>query len=334
MSFERKKFSGAAWFYILLYLAGCQSSERTCKNEAGRAKTQIPVKITRLEAAFDNLTDSTQALAVLRTNAALFGNLFFNMSGNDTGMVASELLRQSRDPYRDTLLADVMQAYPSLEGLEGELGDLFGQVKASYPAFVTPKVYTLVSGFTIDINYQRNILALGLEFFMPATARYPVPEAPGYIARRLRQYTLSQNVALVMSSGYNKPITGKRILDEMMRWGKIYCFIEQTMPCLPDTLLTGYPAATLTNVQENEKTIYNHFIANKLFYQDQPFLVNKYCGERPSIPEIGDKCPGRIGRYLGWRIVRQYAKENKLTLAQLMEETDADKIFREAGWRP
>ena len=60
-----------------------------------------------------------------------------------------------------------------------------------------------------------------------------------------------------------------------------------------------------------------------------------YVEERPSIPEIGNKCPGRIGQWLGWKIVKAYMKNNPdVSLADLMAEKDAKKIFDHSRFKP
>ena len=41
--------------------------------------------------------------------------------------------------------------------------------------------------------------------------------------------------------------------------------------------------------------------------------------ERPKTLEIGDKCPGRIGEWLGWEIVNRYVDEEGIDLATLMQ---------------
>ncbi|MDQ4140161.1 MAG: gliding motility lipoprotein GldB, partial [Bacteroidota bacterium] len=65
------------------------------------------------------------------------------------------------------------------------------------------------------------------------------------------------------------------------------------------------------------------------------FKTGKYLEDRPTVPEIDAKCPGRIGRWVGWQIVRIYMEENPdVTLQQLMAEKDAQKIFNESHYKP
>jgi len=60
----------------------------------------------------------------------------------------------------------------------------------------------------------------------------------------------------------------------------------------------------------------------------------KYLDERPKVYEIGNKCPGRIGTWLGWEIVNKYMKVNQVDLQSLMIEKDAQKIFTLSNYKP
>ena len=55
-------------------------------------------------------------------------------------------------------------------------------------------------------------------------------------------------------------------------------------------------------------------------YESSHFIKNKYVNERPNVTEIGNECPGRIGQWLGWKIVNAYMKNNpEVTLQELMK---------------
>jgi len=87
-------------------------------------------------------------------------------------------------------------------------------------------------------------------------------------------------------------------------------------------------------INHNQERIWSHFIDKSLLYDTNHFTKKKYVDERPSIPEIGDDCPGRIGRWLGWKIIQKYKKESGTELTDLMEEVDAKKIFMQSKYRP
>jgi uncharacterized protein YjaZ len=75
-------------------------------------------------------------------------------------------------------------------------------------------------------------------------------------------------------------------------------------------------------------------VENELLYETNPFELRKYVGEAPFTDAISTKAPGRLGRWLGWNIVEDYVVNNEISLSDLMAEADAEKIFRQSGYRP
>ena len=118
------------------------------------------------------------------------------------------------------------------------------------------------------------------------------------------------------------------LLADMINYGRSYYFTSKMMPCTSEGWIVGYDDAEMKLVSSNQESIWAHFIDRQLFYETSHFIKNKYTGERPNVFEIGDQCPGRIARWLGWQIVKAYMEKNPdVTLSELMVETDVQKIL-------
>lgn len=313
------------------------AADSACKNAA--SGPQIPVPVTRLEKALGELKDSTAAKSFLQANPMLARGYFYTGARTeaDTAEILRLLVGQAQDPYMDTMRRDVLKVYPNVDALQGDLAGLFGRVQAQFPDFEPPKaIYTLASGFNVDVLYLDSLLILGLEHFMPDSAHYEPPQIPRYIRVRMRPNTIVPSVAKLISDRYNRSQFSpeQAMVEEMVRWGKVLYFQEQMLPCVGDTLIMGYSAQTLKDVEKNAPLIYAHFVDRNLFFNTDHLLRAKYVGERPVVSEIGPECPGRIGQWIGWQIVRKWAADKKLTLAQVMAEPDGRKIFNQARWKP
>ena len=121
----------------------------------------------------------------------------------------------------------------------------------------------------------------------------------------------------------------------MIDFGKAYYFTRQMVPCATDAQIVGYSPEVLQDVLENQETIWANFIQNELIYETNHQIKVKFIGERPKIPEIGSKCPGRIAAWLGYEIVKSYMDKNpEVSLTQLMSNADANRIFMQSGYKP
>ena len=61
----------------------------------------------------------------------------------------------------------------------------------------------------------------------------------------------------------------------------------------------------------------------------------KYTSDGPFTSAFSKESAPRIGYWMGWQIIKQYMKNNPdVTLEQLMNETDAEKILKMAKYKP
>ena len=159
---------------------------------------------------------------------------------------------------------------------------------------------------------------------------------PKYILKRYEREYIVPLVIMLISSSYNAyDENDNTLLSEMIFYGKAYYFAQMLMPNTPDSLIAGYSDQEIADLELNQTSIWRHFIEKSLFYETDFLKKKRYIGERPRTYEISKKCPGRIGRWLGWKIVQFYAYHNKnVTLSALMNSKDAYRIFHESNYKP
>ncbi len=229
------------------------------------------------------------------------------------------------------------KAFADSASLRRDIGALFGRVKYYFPDFKVPPVAaTYVSGLLgKDVYVNDSLLVISLDWFAGPKASYR-PDLPQYMLRRYQPANVLPTLALAVSSKYNRHrLTATSMLDQMVDQGKRLYFAGQVLPCTPDSLLLGYSGKELKNVQFNEARIWGHLLENNLLFNTTPFVIQKYVGERPNVPEIDRTCPGRIGQWVGLQIVRKYmAEHSEVTLAKLMAEQNAQRVLNDSHYRP
>ncbi|AII51523.1 gliding motility lipoprotein GldB [Hymenobacter sp. APR13] len=320
----------------LLLLAACsRDTDTSCTPDPAVAKVAAPVQLTRLEKPFFQIRTTADAQRFL-AEQPLFANQFLQRRQFPSDEVlAGTLTRLATNQGLQVLGRQTDSVFQDSGKLKAGLEGMFRHIRYNFPAFRVPPVQTFVSGLSQDMFVNDSLMVLGLDFFVGPTARYR-PNVPEYILRRYRPEYVLPTAALAISSKYNrKELTNQTMLGEMVQYGKSLYFAERVLPCTADSLLIGYTDRELRGVYFNEGKIWAHFLDKKLLYNTAPFTVQKYVGERPNIPEIDKTCPGRIGAWVGWQMVRKYMAENpKVTLAQLMADKNPQHILNESHYRP
>jgi hypothetical protein len=227
--------------------------------------------------------------------------------------------------------------------LEKELKSAFERIQKEFPGLRTPKIRTVFSGFggvggeftAQHLQVSDSLIVIGLDFFMGKKGLYLPPGVYDYQLRRLEPQALVGQVILQYSAFVNRQNEEDHtLLSDMIWYGKGFVFTKKILPELADSLLFGYTSQELVETNAFQKEVWEHFIDKKLLFNQEELTKNKYLGERPKTPEIGPACPGSIGRWLGWRIVDRYWKQNpKITLSKLMTDPDYNQLFLKSGYR-
>jgi hypothetical protein len=127
----------------------------------------------------------------------------------------------------------------------------------------------------------------------------------------------------------------KTALADMIAYGKAYYFTKQMLPCTPDSILIGYTRQEMKGSREFENLIWSRFVEDQVIYSTSHLIKQKYIAERPKTVEVGEECPGRIGTWVGWQIVKKYMDTHPdVKLPELMNKQNAPQLFKESGYRP
>lgn len=250
-------------------------------------------------------------------------------------ILTTSLLLLSEDKRMDTLAEDVQRVFGDFEETEQELTQAFKHVKYYYPNFKPMPVYTAITGFGSDLYISDAMMLISTEMFLGNNTKFRPPQMPNYILRRFTPEYVVPAAMIGLSEKYLKTdMLDKTVLKEALDWGRTYYFVQKMIPCLPDSILMGYTSQEMKDLAENEDVVWAHFVKNDLFFSGSGDAKRRYIDERPNIPEIGNKCPGRAGRWLGLQIVRHYARKNDVLLQEIMAETNTQKIFEQSGYKP
>ena len=214
------------------------------------------------------------------------------------------------------------------------LQDALKRVKLIYPDFKAPEIKFIKTGFTgSDLYVSDSLIIVGLDFFAGPKA-YFRPNVFDYQLRKYQKEYIVPSIVFYLSNQYNQLETDPTLLSEMIGYGKGYAFVKQIMPQEPDSMVFGLSAENLQRTYNSQQDIWAYFMTNKLLYEKNELKKQKYIGERPYTTEIGDKVPGGIAKWLGWRIVELYLKENPdVTLAELMKNGNSTLILQESGYK-
>ena len=72
-----------------------------------------------------------------------------------------------------------------------------------------------------------------------------------------------------------------------------------------------------------------------VLFSTDVMLIKKYMNDAPFTATISQESPGRLGAWIGLRIVDSYMRKNtNVTLRDLMNENNYQKMLEQSDYRP
>ncbi len=307
-----------------------------CLETPDISSIDVKVKLVRLDQQLRHVSDKASLENIINNNP-VFAEEFLGKSQYPAdSILVNRYFQLLHEPSIDTLFMQSNDIFGDFSAAMDDFTRAFKIIKYYYPDFKAPTIKTVVTGLSYDMYISDSLIIIGLDYYLGKKAKYRPAGIPGYILKRYQPQYMVPQIMLLYSNLFNKTdLSDQTALAEMIYYGKSYYFARHTIPCAPDSLFTGYTSDETNDIEKHEQVIWASLLENQLLYTTSQPMKDKILSERPKTLEIGEKCPGRIGRWVGWRIVNKYMKEHPdVQLPQLMKITDTQKIFTGSKYKP
>lgn len=240
----------------------------------------------------------------------------------------------------DSFLNDLYSAYQttfsSLEPLQNNLAKAFQHLLYYYPKTKLPEVYTYISGVQDPVIYQDNILVLGLDNYLGADCEiYARMGTPRYKIRTMTPDYVLRDVFSAMSlEKIPAPAADGSILEYMLFEAKKLYFVKSMVPEMNENILLSFTEEQMHWYTEKEKALWEYYIENELLYKSDYESMKKFINDAPFTSVLGNDSPPRTGVWLGYQILLDYAKNNKVSLNEILSNTNAQEILNKSKYKP
>lgn len=318
--------------------AGCshEPDEEGCI-EVPAAPEKIAITIEQFEDSLAHVPSKKAMVALLTRQPLIRDYIFRRTEYPDDSVFINELYNRFQNPHFDTLLQETKRVFGDLSGLRAEFSEAFSNMAQYYPDFVAPRIQTVISGLDTDMLVSDSLIIVSLDFYLGRGAKYR-PKIYDYLLRRYDPNDIVPSSMLVygIDGKVNKTSAAdKTVLADMVAYGKSFYFAKRMLPCVADSVFMWYTPEEVRGSRSNEDLIWARFIESQVLFSTSHVVKKDYLGERPVTIQVGEKCPGRIGQWVGWRIVNSYmAAHPDVDLPALMKTADAQMLFRQSKYKP
>ncbi|HRI77891.1 MAG TPA: gliding motility lipoprotein GldB [Cyclobacteriaceae bacterium] len=327
------------FIFCCLVAAACtDKTEEKCVFTPDTQSIKINLTFESLEDSLPAITSKSQLVGFLDRHRVVRDVFFSRSAYQNDSVFINELYSRFSNPYLDTLLMETHRIYGGGSELKKEFENAYANLKYYYPDMAIPKIQTVVTGMESDLFVSDSLVIIGLDYFLGDGSRFRPNNMYQYMLRRYNKNFIVPSVFLLTGiEGHINPTdpADKTVLADMVTYGKAFYFAKSMLPCTPDSVLIGYTAPEIEGSREYESLIWSRLVEDEVLFATSHLIKQKYIAERPKTIEVGEQCPGRIGTWVGWQIVKHYMETHStISLPQLMQMKDAQRLFKESGYKP
>jgi gliding motility-associated lipoprotein GldB len=330
-----RKLGGILFIFIII-LGSC-NKETECVFTPDTSSIKVNLKVESLEDSFVNVPSKPALVRLLTHHPVVRDYILRRTEYPDDSVFINEIFQRFNNPHFDTLIQETKRVFGDHSELAHQFEEAFRNLKYYYPDYKTPKIQTVISGLDTDLLVTDSLIIVSLDFFLGPGAKYR-PKMYDYLLRQYKKESIVPSCMLIygISDRFNPTnLNDKTVLADMIAYGKSYYFAKHMLPCTPDSTFIWYSPEEIKGARKNQDLVWARLIEDQVLYSTSHVMKQKYLGERPKTIEVGEKCPGRIGQWVGWQIVNKYEETHpETTLPELMQISNADKLFKESHYKP
>lgn len=195
---------------------------------------------------------------------------------------------------------------------------------------------TFISGFNQSFVALPGTLGIGVDNYLGSESPfYQSLGIPAYIRKNMNPENLTADA--VRAWLYSElPGTGTEggFLDRMIYEGKLYYLAKEVLSNITEENLFHYTEQQLRWCREQEKPMWKYLAEQKILFSTDRLTIRKFIEEAPFTRDFGNESPGRVGIWIGYRIVSSYMKASGSSPADLIRNNNAKEILSGSRYHP
>lgn len=264
--------------------------------------------------------------------------LFLNANLNDP-LTINYIKNFVTDTFCVRLNRLVTEKFKDKKALTNDIKSVYQRFKYYYPNIELPQPYFYISGIdyeTPPVILAKEGAAISLDYYLTNDDNiYDYIGMPRFRSLRCQPSYITRDIAqeiyyALIEDAHNQ----SDVLSEMIHLGKMNYFVEAMNPQLPDSVLLGYSSKQMQWALLHEGDIWASVVGNDMLYAKGLDAYRNFFGDGPFTQAFSEDAPARLGEFIGLQIVRSYMSNNDVSLQELMDNDDIQRIFQDSFYKP
>lgn len=231
------------------------------------------------------------------------------------------LERYSSDPKMRFYVPAIEQRLGSLDSVEMSLGLARGNALRMLPAVNWPDIYGVVLTYNQSVVSADSVMLVGLNHYLgPDYEPYSYFDEYQRYAKQKRLIPYHVAEALVSLAYPYRPSDDATALSRMVYEGAVVESVLRLLDSADIPAALGYTDEGYDWAVKNEAPAWNAMIEKNLVHTADMAEIDRLVRPAPHTTILHPSSPGRMGRFIGHRIVRSYLSEHAdATLTEILD---------------
>ena len=302
----------------------------------------LSVRTTEVQSDVDSLYAHYPDFMPLWVNSVLYNYLGFLEDAGFIKMAADSLVPYQipvflHDKYTGLEQAnfDTQRTFADITNIQQSLNLAYGRWLTIAPKHHIPDIYFMLSAFFYPLVSIGDNMAVGVEGYLGSDYPFYDQVVYNYQKQTMRPECIPVNIILQdLKQTYPSRFTQDRLIDQMIYQGIIMYTAAALFAEQPEYEIIGYPKDKWQWCEKYEADLWKTMMDRQVLFSTDPAVQASFLSDGPFTSEISQDSPARIGTWIGWRIVEQYMNNNNVSLAELLQSTDAQLVLEHSKYRP
>ena len=227
------------------------------------------------------------------------------------------------NPYIVSLENKIQQKGKWRKETSQQLLNGFKRLSYFLPKWKKPKsIYFINSRFAASAYCSNKSIAIGEDRYLGPKDKLvqalPPSQFYGWIKEAMQPSFVSSDVLLVWISSHGLEETTENYASEMIRWGKMLFLTHICLPELSEAQIVRYSKKDFDWAVASEKAFWTYLVDEELLFKTDEETRMNLLHEGPFTTGLPKESPDRMGRFLGYQIVKQYMENNDVSPKELV----------------
>lgn len=230
---------------------------------------------------------------------------------------------------------DALSTFADVTSYEEMLATTNGLIAEHLNGRELPQLAMHVSGFKENVIILNNLISISIDKYLGENYKAYQEFFQSFERQQMQpQYIVRDYVkAWLMSDVIKMGMDEQTLLSAMVYEGKVLYALSLLLPELSPENTIGYTSGQMNWCKENEKDMWQKIVKQNYLFSTDHMTVTRFINDALYTTLISQDSPGRTGSWVGWQIIKQYAKKKGASLEEIIG-MDAQTILKEAKYNP